>query len=128
MISVDAVMMAAMARPLRLTLLMGTISLSFGSAVRTPQRTVERSSSEHVCQRLRGGAKVESTYAMLKPDVAGKADVVEQIEEIIEAAGLTIERRETCRLSQPLCEEFYAEHKCVPTTAPSSRMCRLPDS
>jgi len=53
---------------------------------------------------------VESTYAMLKPDVASKKEVVAEIIKMINEAGLTVERKELCRLSKSLCKEFYAEH------------------
>ena len=62
------------------------------------------------CLRFRGG-KAEHTFAMLKPDVASKAQVVEDVKRMIEEAGLTLEREERCKLSRLVCEEFYAEHR-----------------
>ena len=59
--------------------------------------------------RLRGGEQ-QSTYAMLKPDIAGDAATVEAVKEMIAAAGLTLEREEACQLSAEECEAFYAEH------------------
>ena len=60
---------------------------------------------------LRGGAAVEHTFAMLKPDVAGDESTVTAIKAQIKQAGLTIEREERCRLSRRECEAFYAEHR-----------------
>ena len=84
--------------------LLGALVPVHGSRLQSPRLRPD------ACLRLRGGARVESTYAMLKPDVAGKKDVVEEVERMITAAGLTIERKERCRLSKELCQEFYGEH------------------
>jgi nucleoside diphosphate kinase len=60
---------------------------------------------------VRGGAKEEHTYAMLKPDVASDDQAVDAIKQQIESSGLRIVREERCRLSKGDCEAFYAEHK-----------------
>ena len=66
---------------------------------------------ERLCV-LRGGASnVEHTYAMLKPDIASDDAKVSAIKDMIDAAGLTIEREQKCKLSQKQCEEFYEEHR-----------------
>ena len=65
--------------------------------------------SDLLLLRLRGGEQ-QSTYAMLKPDIAGDAATVEAVKEMIAAAGLTLEREEACQLSAEECEAFYAEH------------------
>lgn len=75
------------------------------------------------CLRFRGGARVEHTFAMLKPDVASKKDVVDEVTTMIKDAGLTIERRERCKLSKELCKEFYAEHRRGSSTTQHSCLC-----
>ena len=64
--------------------------------------------------KLRGGAAEsspeESTFAMLKPDVAGDEATVEGIKQLIAQAGLSVEREERCTLTRGDCEAFYAEH------------------
>ena len=68
------------------------------------------SAQPHAACRLRGGAKDERTYAMMKPDVCSNRKAEADIKRLIEEAGLTIVREERCRLSKAECEEFYAEH------------------
>ena len=63
------------------------------------------------CLRMRGGAKDEHTYAMLKPDVASNQSKVDAITEIIEDAGLRVVRKEKCKLREHDCKIFYEEHK-----------------
>jgi len=98
--------------PALVLLLVGACGLATGSTLRSARTRLVSPSSDgrHACLRLRGGASVEHTYAMLKPDIASKKDVVEAITKMIADAGLTIERQERCRLSKDLCKEFYAEH------------------
>jgi nucleoside-diphosphate kinase len=61
--------------------------------------------------RLRSG---ESTFAMLKPDVASDEHAVDEIKARIAEAGLAIERERRCTLSEDLCERFYEEHRARP--------------
>ena len=63
--------------------------------------------------RLRGGDR-ESTFAMLKPDVASDTHTVDEIKQRIAEAGLSIERERVCRLSRRRCGKFYAEHRTRP--------------
>ena len=63
-----------------------------------------------IVSRLRGGERVEHTFAMLKPDVASDDAAVSAIKSMIRNQGLEIEREERCRLSRAECEDFYAEH------------------
>ena len=60
--------------------------------------------------RLRGGEQ-QSTYAMLKPDIAGDAATVEAVKEMIAAAGLTLEREEACQLCAPSPDTHTHTHK-----------------
>ena len=62
--------------------------------------------------RLSGGMRVQTTYAMIKPDVASDEAIVNDIKQRIEAAGLDIVREERSQLSLAQCEEFYGEHRC----------------
>ena len=68
------------------------------------------SAQPHAACRLRGGAKDQHTYAMMKPDICSNRKAEVDIKRLIKEAGLTIVREERCRLSKAECEEFYAEH------------------
>jgi len=109
--------MRATGRLTRLSLMLSSALLSHATTMDV-QRAVCLSTLRHdaeemlpnIC-RLHGGADIQHTYAMLKPDVASDPKAVESIKAMIADAGLTILREERSRLSRKQCEEFYAEHK-----------------
>lgn len=102
-------------------LLLPTVSCS--ALFRNNQRGIEhreavlqasvspRGRISQLMSNLRGGAREEHTYAMLKPDVASDDAAVDAIKQQIEQSGLRIVREECGTLSKADCEAFYAEHK-----------------
>ena len=76
---------------------------AFGASLHSATCALQSPSAPVVARlcRLRGGgANVEHTYAMIKPDVTSNDEAVAAIKAQIEAAGLTVEREERCKLSR----------------------------
>ncbi len=62
---------------------------------------------------------VETTFSIIKPN-AVKKNAIGAIIQMFEKRGLKIAAMKLTKIERAKCEEFYAEHKAVPSSANSS--------